>query len=76
MFGMKNLLLIILTTLIAFAVFGVFYVVMYRFPAGAYYSIVSGARQEPNLFSLTFLPLRFIMNTIPFRPGKDSEMIV
>ena len=46
MFGMKNLLLIILTTFAAFAVFGVFYIIIYWFTAGAYYSIVSGARQE------------------------------
>lgn len=46
MFGMKNLLLIILTTLAAFAVFGVFYIIIYWFTAGAYYSIVSGTRQE------------------------------
>ena len=46
MFGMKNLILIILTTLAAFAVFGVFYIIIYWFTAGAYYSIVSGAKQE------------------------------
>ncbi|MGN1024809.1 MAG: FtsX-like permease family protein [Faecousia sp.] len=46
MFGMKNLILMILTTLAAFAVFGVFYIIIYWFTAGAYYSIVSGARQE------------------------------
>ena len=47
MFGMKNLILMVLTTLAAFAVFGVFYIIIYWFTAGAYYSIVSGARQEP-----------------------------
>ena len=46
MFGMKNLILMILTTLAAFAVFGVFYIIIYWFTAGAYYSIVSGAKQE------------------------------
>ena len=47
MFGMRNLLLMILTTLAAFAVFGVFYIIIYWLTAGAYYGIVSGARQEP-----------------------------
>ena len=46
MFGMRNLLLMILTTLAAFAVFGVFYIIIYWLTAGAYYGIVSGARQE------------------------------
>lgn len=46
LFAMHNLTLIILTTLAAFVIFGVFYVIIYRLTAGAYYSIVSGAKQE------------------------------
>ena len=46
LFGMHNLLLIILTTLAAFTIFGGFYVIIYWFTARAYYSIVSGARAE------------------------------
>ena len=42
MFNLRNLKLVILTNIGAFLVFCLFYVVIYRFTAGAYYGIVSG----------------------------------
>lgn len=46
LFGMSNTLLTILVSLICFAVFGLFYAVVYRVTSNAYFSIVSGAREE------------------------------
>jgi len=44
MFSMTNTLLFAQTCLISFAVFGLFYVIVYRITSNAYYSIVSGAK--------------------------------
>lgn len=45
LFDMRNLTLIILTTIGSFVLFGVFYVIIYWFTAGSYYSIVSDGRK-------------------------------
>lgn len=46
MFGLANKKLVILTNVGAFLIFCVFYVVIYRFTAHAYYRIVSGKERE------------------------------
>ena len=46
LFGMSNSVLTILVTLICFAVFGLFYTIVYRITSNAYFSIVSGARED------------------------------
>ena len=45
-FSMTNTMLFVQTCLISFAVFGLFYVIVYRITSNAYYSIVSGAKEE------------------------------
>ena len=45
MFNMTNVALFALTTLICFALFGLFYLVIYKVTSNAYFSIVSGARE-------------------------------
>jgi putative ABC transport system permease protein len=44
LFNMNNVNLFIITTLISFLVFGVFYVIVYKITSNAYYDIVSGAK--------------------------------
>ena len=44
-FSMTNTALFARTCLISFAVFGLFYVIVYRITSNAYYSIVSGAKE-------------------------------
>ena len=44
-FSMTNTALFAQTCLISFAVFGLFYVIVYRITSNAYYSIVSGAKE-------------------------------
>lgn len=46
LFEMRNLTLILLTTVGSFLLFGVFYVVIYWFTARSYYTIVSGGHKE------------------------------
>ena len=46
MFNLRNLKLVIATNIGAFLVFCLFYVVIYKFTAGAYYGIVSGDEKE------------------------------
>lgn len=46
MFGFDNTLLNIAVTLICFAIFGMFYTIVYKITSGSYYTIVSGG-QEP-----------------------------
>ena len=41
MFNLRNLKLVIAANIAAFLVFCLFYVVIYKFTAGAYYAIVS-----------------------------------
>ena len=45
-FGVTNVPLLVLTSVICFLLFGLFYVFVYRRTAGAYYSIVSGGEEE------------------------------
>ena len=45
-FNLNNVMLFAATTAISFAVFAVFYLIVYRITSNAYYSIVSGAREE------------------------------
>ncbi len=45
-FNMRNMTLIALVTLGVFFLFGIFYAVIYRMTAGAYYGIVSGGKRE------------------------------
>ena len=46
MFNMHNIVLHIATTAGCFLIFGVFYALVYRITSNAYYSIVSGAREN------------------------------
>ena len=46
LFNLKDLGVLILTTILSFLVFAVFYMVVYRITSGAYYAIVSGAKEE------------------------------
>ena len=46
MFNLKNLKLVIAANIGAFLVFCLFYVIIYKFTAGAYYSIVSGDEKK------------------------------
>ncbi len=45
MFAFGNTLLAVIVNLICFAVFGIFYAIVYKITSGAYYSIVSGKRE-------------------------------
>ena len=45
-FSMTNTMLFVQTCLVSFTVFGLFYVIVYRITSNAYYSIVSGAKEE------------------------------
>ena len=45
-FNLNNVLLFAATTVISFIVFAAFYLIVYRITSNAYYSIVSGAREE------------------------------
>lgn len=46
LFNMTNVTLFALTTLICFALFGLLYLVIYKLTSNAYFSIVSGARED------------------------------
>ena len=46
MFNLRNTMLSVLVTGIAIIVFGVFYAIVYRITSNAYYSIVSGRREQ------------------------------
>ena len=46
LFNMDNVNLFVITTLISFVVFGVFYVIIYKITSNAYYDIVSGAKAK------------------------------
>ena len=46
LFSIENVDLLIVTTLISFLIFALFYMIIYRVTSGAYYAIVSGAREE------------------------------
>ena len=46
MFNLHNLSLVIWVNIGAFIIFGIFYAIIYKVTAGAYYSIVSGADSE------------------------------
>lgn len=45
MFSMTNTTLFVKTCLISYAIFGLFYIIVYRITSNAYYSIVSGAKE-------------------------------
>ena len=45
MFNLRNMILSMTVTGIAFLVFGVFYAIVYRVTSNAYYAIVSGAKE-------------------------------
>ena len=45
-FNLNNVMLFAATTMISFIVFAVFYLIVYRITSNAYYSIVSGARED------------------------------
>lgn len=45
LFGLDNVPLFILTTVLSFLLFTLFYVLVYRFTSNAYYKIVSGGRE-------------------------------
>ena len=46
MFNLRNLKLVIMTNIASFLVFGLFYVIIYKFTARAYYGIVSGDERK------------------------------
>ena len=46
LFGLDNIRLFVLTNLISFAVFALFYALVYRATSGAYFAIVSSAERE------------------------------
>ena len=46
LFNLTNLKLIIGTTVITFAIYAVFYTLVYRITSNSYYSIVAGAKEE------------------------------
>ena len=46
MFNMTNAQLFALTTLICFTVFGLLYLVIYKVTSNAYFSIVSGVKED------------------------------
>ena len=46
LFNMTNVALFAQTTLICFVLFGLLYMVVYKLTSNAYFSIVSGAREE------------------------------
>ena len=45
MFGITDVMFLVLVNLACFAVFTLFYIVVYKITSRAYYSIVSGARE-------------------------------
>lgn len=45
MFGLNNMALVIVVNLICFAVFGIFYAMVYKITSNSYYSIVSGGKE-------------------------------
>ena len=46
LFNMRNVQLLMLTTLISYLVFALLYLLVYRITSNAYYDIVSGAKEE------------------------------
>ena len=46
LFSLTNIKLLILVTVICYLIFALFYVLVYRITSRAYYSIVSGAKEE------------------------------
>ena len=46
LFNLTNLKLLIGTTVITFAVYAVFYAIVYRVTSNSYYSIVAGAKED------------------------------
>lgn len=46
LFNLRDLNVLVLTTVLSFLVFAVFYMIVYRITSGAYYAIVSGAKEE------------------------------
>ena len=46
LFNLTNLKLLISTTLLTFAVYAVFYTLVYRITSNSYYAIVAGAKEE------------------------------
>ncbi len=46
LFNLRNTNILIVTTLLSFLVFALFYMVVYRITSGAYFAIVSGAKEE------------------------------
>ena len=44
--GLTNLKLLIGTTVVTFAIYAVFYTLVYRITSNSYYSIVAGAKEE------------------------------
>lgn len=49
LFGMRNMSLMIITTIACYLVFALFYMLVYRITSGSYFSIVSGMRGESKL---------------------------
>ena len=46
MFNLRNVTLSLIVTVSAIVIFGVFYAIVYKITSNAYYSIVSGAKEE------------------------------
>lgn len=46
LFNLTNLKLLIGTTVVTFAIYAVFYTLVYRITSNSYYSIVAGAKEE------------------------------
>ena len=46
LFNLTNLKLIIGTTVVTFAIYAVFYTLVYRITSNSYYSIVAGAKED------------------------------
>lgn len=46
LFTLQNLTLVIIVTIVCFLIFGLFYALVYKLTAGAYYNIVSGAKEK------------------------------
>ena len=46
LFNLTNMVLLTLVTLCCYLIFGVFYILVYRVTSKAYYTIVSGAKEE------------------------------
>ena len=46
MFNLNNVTLFVFTVIISFAVFALFYIIVYRITSNSYYSIVTGKKRN------------------------------